>query len=239
MTKRMKKWLMRVLIPTFFVAVLLLSMTGIATAATGPQNWRLDSQSHPDSDPAGAGCQVMWRGPTPAVSGVTPISKNNGSVIWCANEAAAVNVTFPGATDGNPWYVQLRVDSDWARHTSTCLVDVGSWNAVVGFQPFDVDALITMRVTAVDILEVKVQYDPVQVAQGDYLALKVTNASTTTDHEVVSSSQGCQGCSWVESPCSDPGYPVPEMATGLLFGAGIVGLVGYAYVRHQRRKALL
>lgn len=231
MTKRMKKWLMRVLIPTSLIAVLLLSMTAIASAAVGTQDWYLDNEGHSDV----SGANVMWKGDTSAVSGSTPIAAGDYQ-LWAADEAAAVDVTFPLGDEDVAWLVELRVDKAWATTSSKCVIDVGYCDTAGAFTSFGLSEEAKVRI-GLDILYVEVQLDAVTVPAGDYLALQVWNNSGV-DHEVVSSSTGCQGCSWVKSPCSDPGYPVPEMATALLFGAGIVGLVGYAYVRHQRREAL-
>jgi hypothetical protein len=220
----MKGLVVKALIPASLVVVLLLSMTGIASAAAGTQQWFLDSSSHP----AVAGVNVMVNDGT-AVTGTTTV--NSGSCqMWLADEAAGVDVTFP---DGN-WVVQFRTDSDWGFMGSQCVVDIGSCTSAGVFTSFGLQQLVSVT-WAGDILKWQGQVTSVTVPKDDYLAIKICNNSGV-NHTVVASDTGCQGCSWMTSPCSDPGYPVPEVATGVLFGAGIVGLLGLAYVGYRRQK---
>jgi hypothetical protein len=39
--------------------------------------------------------------------------------------------------------------------------------------------------------------------------------------------------SYIESPSSDPGYPVPELSTFILFSTGLIALVGYVLLRRK------
>jgi hypothetical protein len=72
------------------------------------------------------------------------------------------------------------------------------------------------------------QSGPQKIHQGDYLALEVTNGGCS-DLEVNTS-----GCSSVKSPCSNPGYPAPEIASGVLFRVGLPGSVGYVGLRRYK-----
>lgn len=41
--------------------------------------------------------------------------------------------------------------------------------------------------------------------------------------------------SYIESPSSDPGYPVPELSTIILFSTGLIVLAGYVLLTRRRR----
>jgi LPXTG-motif cell wall-anchored protein len=64
---------------------------------------------------------------------------------------------------------------------------------------------------------------------GDYLALRVFNSSSSTPYTVVT-----DGNSWLSSPATDPGYPLPEMSALILLGIGLAGLGGYILVRRKK-----
>lgn len=221
----MRGWVFKALIPASLIVALVLSMTGIASAAPGTQQWFLGSSSHALVN----GANVMVKDVS-AVSGVTTV--NSGSYkVWCADEVAQANVTFPSGT----WVVQLRTDSDWGVMGSQCVVDIGSCTSGGTFTSFGLQQAASLYWSG-DMLKWEAQVASVTVPKGDYLAIKISNTSTSANHTVVAASDGCQGCSWMTSPCTDPGYPLPEVAAGVLMGVGIVGLLGYAYVGYRRQR---
>jgi len=163
-----------------------------------------------------------------SVSGTVTIASgaSNGQV-WCADEAAATLVTF-GA--GGDWIVKFKTDANWG---AKCMVEIGYCTAAGGASSFTAFPLVGafQGSTGSYVLSWQFNANSVGVAKGDYLAVKITNLSGSS-HTV----ECCSGCSFLDGPCTDPGYPVPEMATSVLLGAGILGLVGYAYVGHRRQK---
>jgi len=65
---------------------------------------------------------------------------------------------------------------------------------------------------------------------GDYLAMDVRQISCGSgDEEIVVTN----GESYVESPNTDPGYPVPELSSFVLFSVGLLALAGYVWQRRR------
>jgi len=67
------------------------------------------------------------------------------------------------------------------------------------------------------------------VPKGQWLAFRVTN-NADKDFKIVTK----DGSSYVSSPETDPGYPVPELSTLVLFSTGLLALAGY--IGYSRRK---
>ena len=65
------------------------------------------------------------------------------------------------------------------------------------------------------------------VFQDDYLALMIEN-NDSGSHTVYT-----DGRSSLKSPDTDPGYPVPELAAGILLAVGLAGLGGYLGLRRR------
>jgi LPXTG-motif cell wall-anchored protein len=186
--------------------------TQTATLANGftvysvSQKWYLDNK----------GDYVMEK--TGTQTGSVSIS-NGSNAIWLSDQQAATDVTFSSGT----WTVNLKTDADWS---GTCSAQVGDYNAGTSkFTPFNSspgtgaysNGVITITVTTGGT-----------VSAGDYLALKIFNNSGAL-HNITT-----DGSSWLSSPVTDPGYPLPEMPALVLLGIGLVGLGGYVYVKKSR-----
>ena len=204
--------------------VLLISMTTLALA-TAAQLWYLDSET------TAAGYQ-MEKDTSPGNDGQTgnvTIGAGN-STIWLADQAAVCDVTFPGGNDS--WIIRICTDEDWGTQGNLCEAKVGSWNTTSGWEEIPTTTQGTMTWdSGQNILTVQLQANNATISQGDYLALKITNNDYDSDSHLVKT----EGCSWLTSPCGDPGYPVAEVVSGILVGLGLVGLAGYA--GWKRRKA--
>ena len=65
---------------------------------------------------------------------------------------------------------------------------------------------------------------------GKFLALNVTNDNTSFDYKV----QTGMAWSYVSSPGTDPGYPIPEWCTMTLVSVGLLMLTGYLWLRKKK-----
>jgi hypothetical protein len=185
-----------------------------------PQLWYLDSEITP------AGYQMEKSG-GPGDDGQTG-SINIGpgiSALWLADEAAVCDVTFPSGS----WVVEVKTDSDWGTEGDNCEVSVGGWDTDTGW--YEIPTITATKITwdaGFNILVILLETNSGTVYQGDYLALKVANEDSSS-HEVYTT-----GSSSVRSPDTDPGYPLPELAAGILLGIGLVGLAGYRWLKKSR-----
>ncbi len=198
------------------VVILVLATTAMAAGATKPQTWFLDSE--PGSEPYKMEKDGTQGGEVtvPAKSGPTL-----GSTIWIAKQVAETDVTFPSGD----WETYLCLKTGWAQH---CAVQVGSWDGLT-FTPFSTSDVDLTWGTKQNEITVMSQTGAETITAGHYLALKITNG-VTTDPKVVLTA----GCSRLDSPCSNPGYPTPELTTGILLGIGLLGLGGFIFIKRKR-----
>ena len=204
-----KRFVKGVLVAAVVAALLMLTVSVLAAA--GGQQWFLFSDDH-----ATAG-KVMKKTGTPSGSVIIP---TGGEQLWLAeNPAQSGGVTFPGS---DFWIIHLSTDLDVAE----CITEVGYYDGG-SFNSFGLAPVYAGK-SGDNLLTVKLQGPPQTIPGGAYLALKVTNKASeprtvTTD-----------GCSWLQSPCNDPGYPVPELSGLALLGAGFLGLGGYLVIRRRK-----
>ncbi len=142
------------------------------------------------------------------------------SKIWLADQAAVSSVTFP---DGS-WVIYLKTSQNWL---ASCTAEVGYWNGST-FQPFTTGAPTKSWDNNTGILTIRAQAGSETINASDFLALRVTNGDAAS-HDVIT-----DGNSWVKSPASDPGYPVPELASGVLFALGLAGMGTFMVVRRKK-----
>lgn len=68
-----------------------------------------------------------------------------------------------------------------------------------------------------------------EIKPGEYLAFRFSlSFGIETDKIAVTN-----GESYISSPDTDPGYPVPELGTCFLFSVGLLALAGYVWVRRR------
>ncbi len=72
---------------------------------------------------------------------------------------------------------------------------------------------------------------------GERLAFRITHSYSGTKHITIYYYKDEGGKrSRLESPSSDPGYPVPELSALLLFSIGLITLTGYVLLTKKRRQ---
>jgi len=191
------------------VALALVAMVGAAAAS---QNWYLSS-NNPDP-------YVMYRGSANSEYCSDISIGQSGEVIWRADEPASTDVTFTG---------------DWNFHIyATHPVDppnrqknfsIGVWNATTGWTSYGSVDLTT----ATGWTNGTITGTSFTVHTGEYLSFRMYNVGEGAEKTITVSP--C--ISYVTSPSTDPGYPIPELATVVLFGAGLLALVGYIAYRKR------
>jgi len=69
---------------------------------------------------------------------------------------------------------------------------------------------------------------------GEWLALRVFWENETADTLTIHYKNEANSESYIEGPSSDPGYPVPELSTFILFSIGLIALAGYVLLTKRR-----
>jgi len=70
---------------------------------------------------------------------------------------------------------------------------------------------------------------------GEWLALRVFWENETADTLTIHYKNVTGSDSYIESPSTDPGYPVPELSTIILFSTGLLALIGYVLLTKRRK----
>ena len=183
-----------------------LGVTIVQLQSPGAQSWYL----HDDD--------VMYKGVTDKEEGSVLIGAS-GSNIWISDEAATTDVTFPHSG----WTGQVVFTSaptgGGTPHTLTA--EIGYSTDGSDFTAGGPDATLTGNGSAT-VFSYTTDDASFTVPNGKYLALRITNNSGS-GYSVIT------GGTWTytDSPSGDPGYPVPELATLVLFGSGLTCLGGY------------
>ncbi len=197
---------------------LILPLTALAA---GSQIWYLGSTVTP------AGSQMVKGDSSQTGSVAVP---NASSVVWISDQQSQ-GVTFASGT----WFADIATDGEWGVLGTDCIVKIGRWNPnTTLFQEFSLTQPYEGQWSldgTTHILKVDVQMASEVVNSGDYLALKITNQSGAS--RLVLTGQGSQA-SCLKSPQTDPGYPLPEVAAGILLGAGLAGLAGFMLVKRKK-----
>jgi hypothetical protein len=157
------------------------------------------------------------------------------SKMWIADQIALADVTYPN----DAWAVRFGTDANWGGSSMPNFeVKIGYWSNT-GFTELPMNAT---PVFYAGYYEMEFQSVPAvgqTIPVNTYLAVKVTNHSNN-DHPIYTgkwipdSAPNSRYFSCLTSPQSDPGYPLPELAAGILLGAGVLGLGGFMLVRRKK-----
>jgi alkaline phosphatase len=204
-------------------------MKAAFTPNPAPQTWQLDSETTP------AGFQ-MERSEAPGDDGQTGnVAIPAGTTLtWIADEMAGAAVTFPSGT----WKIEMATEEDWGIEGSDCGVTFGAWDGS-GYTIFATAELVKTEWSddgIAYIFELDKQTGSATVPAGSYLAVQITN-NDDMEHKIYTA-EGDKASS-LTSPNSDPGYPLPEIATVALLGLGLSGLVVFAIVKRKKISAKL
>jgi MYXO-CTERM domain-containing protein len=196
-------------------AILMVSMVGIASAAS--ITWDLDSEE------IAAGVYEMEKTGGSGDDGQTGnVSITSGSsVIWRADEAAQCDVYFENET----WNGQLSNFStpgvtDYTVDIGYCDEDGSNFtsNGKTGGHDYFSGGASYFHIEA----------NGFTVPHGTYLALNVTGGSSSMTVYTNETSS-------VTWPPEDPAYPVPELPTIVLTGAGLLALAGFVGLRRRNK----
>ena len=219
----MKKVLLLGLSIVALISALFIGATAAASAAEGSQAWYLDHTSGVDD-----GSLQMLRGNS-ATTGSVSIPAG-GHQTWIADESALGDVTFP---DDGTWITTLTTDANWAPagQAPKVTVEISGYNVDTDtYSNFSTSTGAVFYISSGKlIIEAEGMTGSETIPTGDYLAITVYN-NDSSDHLV----DFTAGNSYLISPVTDPGYPLPEIAAGVLLGGGLIGLVGFILVRKKK-----
>ncbi len=158
----------------------------------------------------------MYKGNMSKQAGTLAIL-NGDTTNWTANEAATVDVKFPV---GN-WTGWLTLNATFSA-PDNFTVAVGSYNTTAGFSSAGTQEFIGESSKTAFALDISAA--EFTVPKGNNLSLQVTNPSAGSAALEIKTGAGN---SFITSPETDPGYPVPELNTTILFSVGLLALAAY------------
>lgn len=156
-----------------------------------------------------------------------------GERVWFyADHVAESNVSFPAGTWNVSYWVKTLNTTESSKNLYTRLQNVtpdgehtevkGGWNAISGSANMqeNVESLEAGSFT---------------VPEGGRFAVEVFWSSSANGNLEVYCNPPEKQSSQVTSPSSDPGYPIPELPTIILFGVGLLVISGYVGWFKRRR----
>jgi hypothetical protein len=181
-----------------------------------------------------------------ANTGTVPIAYGQ-TLTWITNVPTSQALTWRV----DYWMLRLATDKDWGIFGSGCSAVLGYWQGPVNLEWHPKLNLVMSDYENNIVLKFKgTPLSSITVPANSYLAVQITNNDSLNgvgiDHKIYCGEKikqiGANGQeyeNWIYSclvtPQDIPSWPVPEVASGVLLGAGLLGVGGFVWIR--RRKA--
>jgi hypothetical protein len=173
---------------------------------------------------------------TQTVSGTVNLNAGS-SLVWVTNDYAHGNITFPN----DFWVLRVMTDSDWGYNGRGCNAELGYYDNVSPFFHV-IGPMVSVIYMGSGILEAKgTAIGGDTVPDHKYLAVRITNNDTTKLSHAVYCGYDTKTTAGIYYTClttpqSDPGYPLPEVAAGVLLGGGLAAVGGFILIRRKQSK---
>jgi hypothetical protein len=224
----------RILLALAVVLVLCLVLAIPAAASgPGPRTWYLYNTTQNDK----WGNPELYMSTSMTPSGSVAVAAGT-SKMWIADQIALADVTFPN----DAWAIRFGTDADWGNGDASIPnfdAQIGYWNGTVftALPIGDNSPVYSMGYYEKQFRSVPPTGQTIPV--NTYLAVVLTNHSNLnhpiyTGKWIPDTAPNSQYFSCLLSPQSDPGYPLPELAAGILLGAGVLGLGGFMLIRRKK-----
>jgi hypothetical protein len=225
------------------VLILVSAMAQMVSADTA-QRWYLTGDSKPDDAPI-------------AIDGIDShtrdalLNKSEGIGTWGGTQVTLLfdNVAWFYADTGAECGLDFG-ENPWEAHIRTEKIDtvdeIGS-NLTVEICKLDKDTgnitVLARNRTALTAAETEHlwnvtcednEFTTQDFNTGDWLAVRLS-WDCSPDSLLIYYKAESGSDSYITSPSTDPGYPVPELPTIILFSAGLLILAGYAYMGRRNK----
>jgi len=186
-----------------------------------------------------------WDGATYNISmtkgvegGDNKITLAKGERVWIyADQVAESNVSFPVGIWNVSYWVKATNSGDSTKQITTRLQGINATGEKLSLSPY-AQGHYNIK-SPQNLEEVTESLNPTEtftIPEGGRFAIEVLWADGATGNLEIHCNPSGKHASDVTSPSSDPGYPIPELPTILLFGVGLLVIVGYVELRRKRRE---
>jgi hypothetical protein len=168
----------------------------------------------------------------------TYISLPPGKRVWFyADQVAESNVSFPVGIWNVSYWVNAIDLGDFDKRITTRFQGINATGEKLSGSPYaEGQYNIGNPQNIEEVTESLNSTETFTIPESGRFAIEVLWASGATGNLEIHYNPSGKHASQVTSPPSDPGYPIPELPTILLFGVGLLVIAGYVELRRKRRE---
>jgi len=162
---------------------------------------------------------------------------NGGERVWFyADQVAECNVSFPADTWNVSYWVNATNATDAGKQITTRLQGINSMGAKLSGSPYAEGHYDINNPPFFE--EVTESFNPAgfTIPKGGRFAIEVLWAGGATGNLEIHCNPVGLDASQVTSPTSNPGWPIPEVRTVILFGLGLLLLAGYVGLKRLAKE---